>query len=115
MGLLDEDRWRIHRSNLQALLGRQGVRLWWATRSHLIESPEFAVLVSELLGNKPEPEGGDHRIRGASGVAMNQNGALISLRRGQRSVAVLVDGAMRLVSARDFLGFAPVGLQSVHD
>ena len=55
MGLLDEDRWRMHRSNLQALLGRQGVRLWWATRSDLIESPEFAVLVSEMLGNKPEP------------------------------------------------------------
>ncbi len=55
VGLLDEDRWRMHRSSLQFLLGRQGVRLWWATRSDLIESPEFAVLVSEMLGKEPEP------------------------------------------------------------
>ena len=55
MGLLDEDRWRIHRSNLQTLLGTQGIRHWWATRSDLMESPEFAVLVSEMLGKEPEP------------------------------------------------------------
>ncbi len=55
MGLLDEDRWRIHRSNLQALLGRQGIRLWWATRSDLMESPEFGALISEMLGNEPDP------------------------------------------------------------
>ena len=42
MGLLDEDRWRIHRSNLQTLLGTQGIRHWWATRGDLIDSPEFS-------------------------------------------------------------------------
>ena len=55
MGLLDEDRWRIHRSALQVLLKRKGVRLWWATRSALIDSPKFAVLVSEMLGKEPAP------------------------------------------------------------
>ncbi len=55
MGLLDEDRWRIHRSNLQTLLGTQGIRHWWATRSGLIESPEFAALVSEMLCKEPDP------------------------------------------------------------
>jgi hypothetical protein len=55
MGLLDEDRWRIHRSNLQTLLGMPGMRHWWATRSDTIDSPEFAALVSEMLGKEPEP------------------------------------------------------------
>jgi hypothetical protein len=55
MGLLEEDRWRIHRSNLQSLLASQGIRQWWATRSDLIESPEFAALISEMLGNVPDP------------------------------------------------------------
>ena len=55
MGLLEEDRWQIHRSNLQRLLGSQGIRHWWATRSDLIESPEFTALVSEMLGKEPDP------------------------------------------------------------
>ena len=59
MGLLDEDRWRTHRSNLQTLLGMQGIRHWWATRSDLIESPEFEVLVSEMLSKKAEPASPD--------------------------------------------------------
>ena len=40
MGLLDEDRWRIHRHDLQILLGTPGIRQWWATRSDYIDSPE---------------------------------------------------------------------------
>ena len=55
MGLLDENRWKIHRSGLQTLLGLQGIRQWWATRSVLIESPEFAALVSEMLCEEPDP------------------------------------------------------------
>ena len=55
MGLLDEDRWQIHRRDLQILLGTQGIRQWWETRSHYIESPEFAAMISEMFGKAPEP------------------------------------------------------------
>ncbi len=54
MGLLDENRWKLHRSGLQTLLEAQGIRQWWATHSGLIESPEFAALVSEMLGKEPD-------------------------------------------------------------
>ena len=55
MGLLDEDRWQIHRSSLQLLLGSPGIRNWWTTRSDLIDSPEFAALMSEMIGKEPNP------------------------------------------------------------
>jgi hypothetical protein len=54
MGLLDNDRWQLHLSNFRALLASPGVRNWWTTRSHLIDSPEFAAMVSELLVDEPD-------------------------------------------------------------
>jgi hypothetical protein len=55
MGQLDENRWQIHRSSLQTLLGSPGIRNWWATRSVLIDSPEFVVMISEMLAKEPDP------------------------------------------------------------
>ncbi len=55
MGQLDENRWQIHRLSLHNLLGSPGIRNWWATRSELIDSPEFAVMISEMLAKEPDP------------------------------------------------------------
>ncbi len=53
MGMLDEARWQIPLRELQSLCEMPGAAQWWrATPSNL--SPEFVVLVAEILGEPPD-------------------------------------------------------------
>ncbi len=55
-GMLEEDRWRLHRSLLTMALSRPGVRQWWKQNpmGNDFLGPEFVALVSEILGEEPE-------------------------------------------------------------
>ena len=59
MGMLDDDRWRMHRADLGTLLHTPGVTEWWrggltigtsTARSRF--SPEFVALVEEILSEE---------------------------------------------------------------
>jgi hypothetical protein len=55
IGMLDEDRWRLHRFTLQGFLGMPGFAQWWKEDPLLANgllSPEFAALVEEILGEE---------------------------------------------------------------
>ncbi len=53
MGLLDEERWQTQRSAVTGFLSSPGiVQLWKASPLHV--SPEFVVLVEEILGEEPD-------------------------------------------------------------
>jgi hypothetical protein len=51
-GILDESRWRLHRSNLTACLNSPGPRQWWRQNPLGRDTldPEFFALVEEVIG-----------------------------------------------------------------
>jgi hypothetical protein len=55
-GILDESRWRLHRSNLTACLNSPGPRQWWRQDPLGRDSldPEFFALVEEILGEESD-------------------------------------------------------------
>ena len=57
IGMLDEDRWRLHRFTLHGFLGMPGFARWWKASpgglSNML-NPEFVALVEEILGEEPE-------------------------------------------------------------
>jgi hypothetical protein len=57
-GILDESRWRLHRSNLTVCLNSPGPRQWWRQNPLGRDSldPEFFALVEEILGEEPGRE-----------------------------------------------------------
>jgi len=55
-GLLDEDRWLMHRSGLVGTLRYPGVWQWWKSATYTGgASPEFVALVDEILAEEPDP------------------------------------------------------------
>ena len=57
MGMLDDERWEMHRADVAGLFTRNpGVAQWWRqTRGRRSTfSPDFSALVSEILGEEPE-------------------------------------------------------------
>ena len=56
IGMLDEDRWRLHRSTLQGFLARPGFRQWWMEHAGVasVLGPEFLALVEEILGEEAQ-------------------------------------------------------------
>jgi len=56
MGMLDDERWEIHRADVIELFENPGVVKWWRStrlrRSRF--SPEFVTLVEEILGEEPD-------------------------------------------------------------
>jgi len=56
MGMLDDGRWEMHRTDITSLFEFSGIAQWWsstrARRSGF--SPEFSALVDEILGEEPE-------------------------------------------------------------
>ena len=55
VGLLDEERWQTQRSGVATFFASPGVVQWWRTGTAMpTVSPEFAALVSEILGEEPE-------------------------------------------------------------
>ena len=57
IGMLGEDRWRLHHSTLRGFLGMPGFARWWNAQTpgmRSILSPEFVALVEEILGEEPE-------------------------------------------------------------
>ena len=56
MGMLDSDRWRLHRGQLEETFDAPGVVQWWKRfpRGPEFFGPEFVALVSEILGEEPE-------------------------------------------------------------
>jgi hypothetical protein len=53
-GLLDEDRWLLHRSGLLGMLRFPGVGQWWRSAEYRGASPEFIALVEEILAEEPD-------------------------------------------------------------
>ena len=52
-GMLDEDRWRVFRTAIQGFLSLPGFRQWWEVTGPItMLSPEFRVLVEEILGEE---------------------------------------------------------------
>jgi hypothetical protein len=51
-GMLDDDRWHLHRGQLTDLLSLPGVVRWWSQYRHIRSRfpPEFVALVEEILG-----------------------------------------------------------------
>jgi len=63
MGMIDDDRWRMHGADLRNLLHTPGVSEWWrggltigTSVTKVQFSPEFVALAEEILGE--EAEGG---------------------------------------------------------
>jgi len=48
VGMLDEERWRMHYLDVVLFFQRPGVREWWRTSTPNL-SPEFVSLVEEIL------------------------------------------------------------------
>ena len=55
MGLLDDNRWELHQSDLVAQLWLPGIATWW--RQHRPSfSPEFVTLVEEIRAEEAARE-----------------------------------------------------------
>jgi len=64
-GMLEENRWELHRADIVTLFMSPGVVSWWRSNSHnragidpgraggTQYSPEFVALVEEILGEVP--------------------------------------------------------------
>jgi len=51
MGLVDRNRWEMHRTDIALLLRAPGIATWWHEHRPNF-SPEFVTLVSEILGEE---------------------------------------------------------------
>ena len=55
-GMLDEDRWRLRRSQLGIPFANPAVASWWKKSPNKVEmfGPEFVALVEEILAEEPD-------------------------------------------------------------
>ena len=60
-GMLDEDRWRLRRSQLGITFSNPATASWWEKTPKKVEmfGPEFVALVEEILGEEAEDEGAE--------------------------------------------------------
>jgi len=55
IGMLDEDRWQIHRSAVELSFRSPGFAQWWRSNPSIPDSsPEFVALVEEILGEEAD-------------------------------------------------------------
>ena len=58
VGMLEEDRWRVHRASLKAIFSNPGLAQWWRSNPAMPSwSPAFSALVEEILGEESEEAG----------------------------------------------------------